>query len=370
MRVDHDRAGPAVTPIYQTSAFIAGSPYFYSRKNNPNVAELEQVVGMLEGAEYCIAVATGMAAVSSAIELVEPGDIVVVNCHVYGCSFKLFQRLSKRRRFDLIVLDLSQSANLSAIPDNVRMVFFETPTNPFLNTISIRHVADEAKSRSPRALIVVDNTWATPMYQHPLEHGADVSLHSGTKYFSGHSDVMSGVLLTNRKDLSEEFYQSRFYGGAVIAPHSAWLTRRSLQTLQVRLRHQERVTQQLCEFLSHRPEVERVYYPHIDGDQLTGYGGILFFDLREDLVGSYPALAEALALFEAGTGMAAVTSTVAQPYTGSHASLTEQEKEAIGLSPQLIRLCFGLEEPDDLVTDLATALSLIEERTERLASVQ
>src|SRR5262249_48328620 len=155
---------------------------------------------------------------------------------------------------------------------------------------------------------VVDNTWATPLYQHPLEHGADISLHSGTKYFSGHSDVMNGVLLTDRDDLAEELRANRFYAGSLLAPDSAWLVRRSLQTLELRLRQQTATTREMLGFLREQPEVAEVYYPVIDGKQLRDYGGIVFLRLRADLAPRYAALAGALRYFDTGTGMACVTS--------------------------------------------------------------
>ena len=250
------------------------------------------------------------------------------------------------------MLDLSIEAERASLPAGVRLVFFETPTNPFLKTIPIREVARIAHERSDRALVAVDNTLATPLFQRPLDHGADISLHSGTKYFSGHSDAMSGMLLTSRDDLAEEFRQQRFYGGAVLAPHTAWLTRRSLQTLGVRLRHQQQATIAACEFLREQEAVRRLYYPCVDGNQLTGYGGIVFIELREDLADRYADFAAALTLFRTGTAMAAVTSTIAQPWSGSHASLSTEEKRAIGLHPGIARLCFGLEDVRDLTDDL------------------
>lgn len=356
-RVDGAAARPAVTPLYQASAFEAGSPYFYTRKNNPNIAEIEEVVRTLEGARHAIAVTTGMAAIRACLDLLRPGDTVVLNALVYGCSFKLLQRWAERDGADLRILNLTTPAGLAELPQRVDLLFFETPTNPFLRTVDIQAVVRAVKSRNPGALVVVDNTWATPLYQHPLELGADVSLHSATKYMSGHSDVMGGVLLTDRDDLAEALRAGRFYSGAILDPHSAWLLRRSMQTLALRLAHQAKVTAEMARFLEGAPAVARVYYPEVDGRQLKGYGGILFFELREDLAGRYEELAGALELFGTGTGMACVTSMIAQPYTGSHASMTAEEKARMGLGRGLVRLCFGLEEPADLRADLMRALA-------------
>lgn len=360
LRVDNNGTEPAVTPIYQCSAFTADSPYFYSRKNNPNVAELEEVIRVLENSQYALAVTCGMAAIYMTLDFLKSGDMVVLNEHVYGCTFKLFQQLRQRREFKLKILDLSIEANIKKIPAGTRMVFFETPTNPFLKTIDIRKVSHHVKGLNPNALVVVDNTWATPLFQHPLAHGADISLHSGTKYFSGHSDVMSGMLLTDRKDLYEFLSQTRFYGGMLLSPENAWLVRRSMQTFELRLHHQQRVTLEICEFLKTLPQVDKIYYPEVDGSQLTCYGGIIFFELRDDLTPKYKMFSHTLKLFGTGTGMAAVTSMVAQPYTGSHASMTPEEKAEIGLGENLVRLCFGLEDINDLKEDLGSALKAID----------
>jgi cystathionine gamma-lyase/cystathionine gamma-lyase/homocysteine desulfhydrase len=244
------------------------------------------------------------------------------------------------------------------------MVVFETPTNPFLKTVDIAAVSAAVKRNNADALVVVDNTWATPLYQHPLKLGADISLYSATKYFSGHSDVMGGILLTNRSDLHEELRSGRFYNGAILDPHSAWLLRRSLQTLRIRMQQHYQTAAEIADFLKTCPQVERVYYPEIDGRQLRGYGALIFFQLREELVASYRQFRDSLRLFGTGTGMACVTSMVAQPYTGSHASMTSEEKAEMGLDEGLVRLSLGLEDPEDLKADLASALSAIEEEHE------
>jgi cystathionine beta-lyase/cystathionine gamma-synthase len=362
-RVDASEAHPSVTPLYQVSAFETGSTFFYTRKNNPNTAEFEKVVCILEGARYGVAVSSGMAAIRVCLEHLRPGDTMVLNSLVYGCTFKLVQRFCSRFSVNLTVLDLSCYIGVESIPSNTNLVLFETPTNPFLRTIDIARVSAAVKVKNPSALVVVDNTWATPLYQHPLEHGADVSLHSATKYMSGHSDVMGGILLTNRDDLADAFRQERFYSGSILDPYAAWLLRRSMQTFSVRLSHQARTTSELRWFLEDLPQVQKVYYPEIDDQQLCGYGGILFLELRPDLAPRYMDFLTALKCFGNGTGMACVTSMVAQPYTGSHASMTDHEKKQIGLSRGLVRLCFGLEDPADLRGDLQQALMKIDQES-------
>lgn len=359
LRVESEDASPAVTPLYQCSAFTAESSYFYSRKNNPNVVEFERVVAAIENAAHGVAYATGMSAIHMALELLSPGATLVINKDIYGCSYKLFQRVATRLNLNLVVMDLSIAANIKNIPAATDMVFFETPTNPFLKTIDIAHTAETVKSRNPQALVVVDNTWATPTFQHPLEFGADISLHSATKYFSGHSDVMGGIALVNDDALHQKLLESRFYAGTILTPHSAWLLRRSMQTFHLRMTQHRTVTLGLSAFLRELPQVKHVYYPEVDGRQLTGYGGIVFLDLRDDLAGKYEQFRDALRWFDTGTGMACVTSMIAQPYSGSHASLTEAEKSDMGIGRGLVRLCFGLENPEDLKKDLLNAFEAI-----------
>jgi cystathionine gamma-lyase/homocysteine desulfhydrase len=359
-KIDNSITRPVVTPLYQNSAFTADSPYFYTRLNNPNCEELEQVVACFEEASHGITVTTGMAAISLASRLLAPGDHVVLNSLIYGCTYKFFQRLSRSLNLKITVLDLSQPASLQKIPADVRMVFFETPTNPFLKSISISAVAQRAKALNPSSLIVVDNTWATPMFQKPLQHGADISLYSATKYFSGHSDVMGGVVVVDRQDLAEQLRDERFYSGAILDPHSAWLIRRSMQTFALRMQSHQDSTSLLAKWLESLPQITRVYQPHVDGRQLTGYGGILFCDLRQDLVERYTEFSQALRLFDTGTAMACVTSMIAQPYSGSHASMSADEKAEMGLGKELIRLCFGLENIEDLKRDIQNALEKID----------
>lgn len=354
-RVAVDGSAPVVTPLFQNSAFEAESPYFYTRKANPNSVELEGALGILEEAPHVITTTTGMSALALALGLLEPGANLVVNRDVYGCSHELFRRTCQQRGLSLTLLDLSRAEDIAALPEALDMVVFETPTNPFLKTISIQAVARAAKERNPAALVVVDNTWATPLFQKPLQHGASLSLGSATKFLSGHSDVMGGYLCVDDELLAERLRADRFYTGSILDPHSAWMLRRSLQTFPLRMREHVRVTRRLREFLAGRDEVVRVDFPRIDGDQLQNYGGIVFIELRADLVAHYSAFAAALELFDTGTGMACVTSMVARPWSGSHASMSPDDKRAMGLGPELIRLCFGLEDAGDLERDLERA---------------
>jgi cystathionine gamma-lyase / homocysteine desulfhydrase len=354
-RIDNAQTRPVATPIYQNSAFTADSPYFYTRKSNPNSCELEGALALLEGAAQVITTTTGMSAISLVLQLLKPNDHLLINAAIYGCSYRLFQRYSEQFNIRLTILDLSLPAHRDNLPDDLDMVLFETPTNPFLKTIPIREIADRLHRNNPAALLVVDNTWATPLFQAPLECGADLSLASATKYISGHSDVMGGFIACNDRQLASRLLENRFYTGAILDPHSAWLLRRSLHTLPIRMREHARITRILDAWLRQRDEVETVFSPTIDAEQLRDYGGILFFQFATSHQHHYADFATSLKLFDTGTGMACISSMVAQPWSGSHASLSDEDKRAMGIDKGLVRLCFGLENEADLITDLAQA---------------
>lgn len=354
-RVEDGDALPVVTPLYQASAFESGSRFFYTRKNNPNVEEMEAVVATVEEAAFCVATASGMAAIAIALNLIDRPGSLVVNKDVYGCSLKALQKYARRVALELVVLDLSEPESLERLPADTRMILFETPTNPFLKHIDIAAVSAAARALGDDVLVVVDNTWATGLFQQPLRLGADLSLHSATKYLSGHSDVMGGFVLTDRSDLHQALRDQRFYFGALMEPFSAWLLRRSMQTFELRMLAHQATTLALTELLRGQPQVGCVYYPRVDGRQLTGYGTLVFFELADGMRDRYHQFAGALELFSTGTGMACVTSMVAQPYSGSHASLTEAEKRDMGIHEGLVRLSFGLERLEDLEADLAAA---------------
>ena len=354
-RINNAETHPVATPIYQNSAFTSDSPYFYTRKSNPNSVELEGALALLEKSKYVISTTTGMSAIMLVLQQLRPNDHLVINQYIYGCSYKLFQRYAIQIGLTLTILDLSETAGRKAIPNDVSMVIFETPTNPFLKTIPIKEIAKISVKKNPDALIVVDNTWATPLFQNPLELGAHISLASATKYLSGHSDVMGGVIAVNNDKLADDLLQTRFYSGAIMDPNSAWLLRRSLHTFPIRMREHVRITQSLYSFLITRDEIEKIYLPETSKQQLREYGGIIFFDFKNGYRASYSQFIQSLTLFDTGTGMACVSSMVAQPWSGSHASLSDAEKIAMGINTGLVRLCFGLENADDLIADLETA---------------
>ncbi|NBV50257.1 PLP-dependent transferase [bacterium] len=359
-RVNTSQAKSNVTPLYQCSSFLSDSDYFYTRKGNPNTTELEQVFQVLEGCRYARVVTTGMSAIYAALRLLKPGDHLIVDRLIYGCTYKLFKDFCQHFGIELDFIDVAGSALKQTMKSNTQMIFFETPTNPFLKSISISKVQQIARESQPSVRIVVDNTWATPFFQRPLELGADVCVYSATKFYSGHSDCMGGVLTTNHEDLAETIAQNRFYSGAILDPHSAWLIRRSMQTFSLRMEGHQAVLREMREFLEKQEEVAQIFYPEINS-QLTGYGCILFFELTAEFEEKAERFMKSLRLFERGTSMASVVSAVAQPFSGSHLSLSCQEKAEMGIRPRLLRLCFGFEKPEDLKSDLKIAFRKLHE---------
>jgi cystathionine gamma-lyase/cystathionine gamma-lyase/homocysteine desulfhydrase len=355
-----DGTRPTASPLFQTAAFQSGSAFFYSRKDNPNVHEFEDAMAAWEGARHALAVTTGMSALSLLMGLLRAGDTLVCHRLMYGCSMRLFQQQVDERGVGLLVTDLADPRELARLPASTRVVVFETPTNPFLRTVPIAAVAAAAHRANPAAVVAVDGTWATPLFQQPLRHGADVVLHSATKFISGHSDVMGGVLLCERDDLAGWFRERRFYHGANLDPHSAWLLARSLKTFPLRMREHARVTRAMVALLRGLAAVERVDFPQVGDGQLEDYGGIVFVQLRAAYRERYADLVAGLRFFDTGTGMAAVTSMIAQPWSGSHASLDDAQKAAMGLDRGLVRLCFGLEDEADLAADLTRAFAALE----------
>lgn len=350
-------AHPNVTPLFQCSSFFADSEWFYTRKSNPNTDELEAAVRDIEGCSHSVAVATGMAALTMALRLLKPGDRLAANALIYGCSFRLFSDFCEHYGIHFDVLDFTDPAAVKAgLRPDTRMVIFETPTNPLLRTVPIEAIARIVHEANPSALVVVDNTWATPLFQKPLELGADLCVVSATKFFSGHSDVMGGLVTTNRADLAEEIRKVRFYSGAILDPHAAWLLRRSLQTFPLRMKQHAATFGEMAAHLRAHRNVREVHVPTVDGHQLKGYGGILFIELDPALEPAVGGFMDSLRLFERGTSMASVVSAVAQPWSGSHLSMTDDEKRRAGIGKTLVRLCFGLEDPADLKADLTQAL--------------
>jgi cystathionine beta-lyase/cystathionine gamma-synthase len=360
--------GSIVVPVYQTVNYVfddVGRPrgYEYSRTANPTRTALEECLASLEEARFGIAFGSGMAAVDAVLSLLRPGDHVVSVRHVYGGTFRLFEKVYAPRGIRFSYVDGTRpEAFAEALRPETKLIWIETPANPLLQLVDVRAVAGIARGHGAR--LVADNTFASPYFQRPLTQGADVVLHSTTKYVSGHSDVIGGAVLTNDEQLNE---QLRFYSnavGAVPGPWDCWLSLRGLKTLAVRMRQHEANARAIAEFLSEHPAVEETIYPGLANhpqqelakQQMDGFGAIVSFRLAG---GNEPVrrFVKALKVFLFAESLGGVESLVCHPATMSHGALSPQERAEMGITDGTIRLSVGIEDVQDLIDDLDGALA-------------
>ena len=364
--------GALIAPIYQTSTFEQESPgvnlgFDYSRTNNPTRQRLEEVLADLEGASHCAVFASGLAAEHAVLHAyLRPHDEIIVPRDVYGGTFRLLNRVFAG--FDLTVTAVDTAdldAVRTAVTDRTRLVWLETPTNPRLIVSDIKAIAGIAHHH--RALVVVDNTFATPVLQQPFTLGADIVVHSVTKYLAGHSDLIQGAALARDAAIFEpiKFLQNAI--GAVPAPLDCWLTLRGLKTLELRVQRHAGNAQRIAEALAAHPRVKRVYYPglanHPGHDvarkQMTGFGGMVSFEL-DGTIDDVTNFVSQRTLFALGESLGGVKSLVCHPARMTHASIPAERRAELGLADTLIRLSPGIEHPDDLVADLIEGLHAID----------
>ncbi len=359
--------GATVVPIYATSTFTQESPgrhkgFEYSRSGNPTRAALETCLASLEGGERGLAFASGLAASTSVLSTLRPGDEVAAVADLYGGTFRLLERIFRPWGLVPRYSEAPTPEGLAAVlSPATRMIWIETPTNPLLQIIDIAAVAELAHRRG--ASLVVDNTFASPYLQRPLEHGADLVVHSTTKYLGGHSDIIGGAVIGRRADLEAiAFYQNA--AGGVPGPFDAWLTLRGIKTLALRMERHCANAATLAEWLAARPEVERVYYPGLPGHpghdiaarQMRGFGGMISIGLRGGGAKARDFL-ERTRLFSLAESLGGVESLAGHPATMTHASIPAEARAARGIDDGLVRLSVGIEDVDDLRDDLAGALT-------------
>ena len=364
--------GALIAPIYQTSTFEQESPgvnlgFDYSRTNNPTRQRLEEVLADLEGVSHCAVFASGLAAEHAVLHAyLRPHDEIIVPQDVYGGTFRLLNRVFAG--FDLTVTAVDTAdldAVRTAITDRTRLVWLETPTNPRLIVSDIKAIAGIAHQH--RALVVVDNTFATPVLQQPFTLGADIVVHSVTKYLAGHSDLIQGAALARDAAIFEpiKFLQNAI--GAVPAPLDCWLTLRGLKTLELRVQRHAGNAQRIAEALAAHPRVTRVYYPglidhpghDIARKQMAGFGGMVSFEL-DGTIDDVTRFVSQRAFFALGESLGGVKSLICHPARMTHASIPAERRAELGLADTLIRLSPGIEHPDDLVADLIDGLHAID----------
>lgn len=359
--------GAIMTPIYQTSTYVQAGVgkhlgYEYSRTGNPTRAALEACLASLEGGRFGLAFASGMAATDTVLRLLAPGDHVIASNDVYGGTYRLFERVLRPYGLDFTYVDAADLDQLrAAARDNTRLIWLETPTNPYLHICDIAAVAEMARSLPARPLVAVDNTFASPYLQKPLELGAHLSLHSTTKYLGGHSDVVGGVVTGVDEGLRERLAFLQNAAGAVPGPQDCFLVLRGIKTLAVRMDRHSQNALALADFLAAHPRVERVLYPfhpsHPQVDlarrQMLQGGGMLSFLVK----GGEPAarrLVEATRIFALAESLGGVESLIEVPAAMTHASTANSP---IAVDPGLVRLSVGIENIDDLLADLGSALA-------------
>lgn len=362
--------GAVMTPVYLTSTYAQESPgkhrgFEYSRTQNPTRFALQDCVAALEGGKFGLAFASGCAALTTLLLTLKAGDHLVVSDDLYGGTFRLFDKVFKNMGFDFSYVDLTDRKKLeAAFRTNTKMVWIETPTNPMLKVVDIAAVAAIAHKKG--CLVGVDNTFMSPYFQKPLALGADVVLHSGTKYLNGHSDVVCGFLVTADKALSEKLYFHQNAAGAVLGPMDSFLVLRGLKTLHVRMQRHEESALHLAKWLETHPKVERVIYPglashpqhEIARKQASGFGGMITFFVKGGLADCRRFL-EACKLFTLAESLGGVESLVDHPAIMTHASVPIEARRTLGIEDNLVRLSVGIEDVADLKEDLKTALAAI-----------
>ena len=366
-QVPEPLSGAVMTPIYQTSTYVQARlgehrGYEYARTQNPTREALERNVASLEGGTYGLAFGSGLAALDAVLKLLKSGDHVVCGDNVYGGTQRLMERIYAPLGLRFTFVDMRQIASVeAALTPATRMVYCETPTNPMMNLVDLAAAADLTQAHGH--LLVVDNTFATPFFQRPLELGADLVLHSTTKYLNGHSDMVGGLLVTSRDDLAERLGFIQNAAGAVPGPMDCWLALRGLKTLPLRMRQHDANGRRIAEWLAGRRDIVRLYYPGLPDHpqhelacrQMSGFGGMISLDLGD------PARArrfvECTRIFALAESLGGVESLIGHPATMTHASVPVAMRQRMGLSDSLVRLSCGVEDTEDLIADLEQAFA-------------
>jgi cystathionine beta-lyase/cystathionine gamma-synthase len=356
--------GAIMTPIYQTSTYVQSAPgvnkgYEYARSQNPTRKALEDALAIIENAKYGLAFSSGVAATDSVIKLLNPGDEVIAANDMYGGSYRLFSKVWERYGIKFIYVDTTNAANVqAAVTPKTKLIWIETPTNPLMNITDIEAVA--AISKKAGAWLCVDNTFASPYLQNPLDFGADIIMHSATKYLGGHSDVIQGSLMINDSELREKLYFIQKSCGAVPGPQDCFLVLRGIKTLHVRMQRHCENGAKIAHWLKAYPKVAKVYWPGFEDSagyavakkQMRDFGGMISFELKNDSVDEAKRVLSSTHLFSLAESLGGVESLINHPATMTHASIPRDERIKNGLSDSLIRLSVGIEDADDLIEDL------------------
>lgn len=367
----HEAAtGSVMPPIFQTSTYAQSSPgvhkgYEYSRAANPTRTALENNLAAIENGTHGLAFSSGLSAIDAVLKMLDPGDEVIAGDDLYGGSYRMFIRLFKKYGLKFRFVDMNDVGNVAeALTDNTKLVWLETPTNPLMKIADIEEISKVVKTKNSDILIAVDNTFATPYLQQPLDLGADIVMHSATKYLGGHSDLIMGALVVKDAVLTETLHFIQFAGGAVPGPMDCFLTLRGIKTLHVRMQRHCENGKAVANFLTSHPKVGTVYYPgfedhpnhQIAKKQMNDFGGMVSFRLKDESKEAAFKFLESTKVFTLAESLGGVESLVNHPVTMTHASIPEPERLKTGITDSLIRLSVGIEDESDLLYDLDRAL--------------
>jgi cystathionine beta-lyase/cystathionine gamma-synthase len=360
--------GAIMTPIYQTSTYVQEAPgvnkgYEYARSQNPTRFALEEAVAEIENGKYGLVFGSGVAATDSVMKLLQPGDEVIAANDMYGGTYRLFTKIYEKFGIKFHYVNMQEAENIRPyINDKTQLIWVETPTNPLMNITDIAAVA--AISKAHNLVLCVDNTFASPYLQNPLDLGADIVMHSATKYLGGHSDVIQGCLVVNDKDLRDQLYFIQKSCGAVPGPMDCFLVLRGIKTLHVRMERHCENGERIAHWLRNHPKVAKVYWPgftdhpnhSIAKAQMRGYGGMISFELKNDSLEEATRVLSSTHLFSLAESLGGVESLINHPASMTHASIPREERIKNGLNDSLIRLSVGIEDAEDLIEDLAKAI--------------
>ncbi len=360
--------GAIMTPIYQTSTYVQSAPgvhqgYEYARSQNPTRFALEEAFAVIENGKFGLAFASGVAATDAVMRLLVPGDEVVAAHDMYGGSFRLFSKVHEKMGIKFTYVDTSNAENVTAaITPKTKLIWVETPTNPLMNITDIEAVAAIGKKHN--CIVCVDNTFASPYLQNPLDQGATIVMHSATKYLGGHSDVIQGCLIMNDEALRDQLYFIQKSTGAVPGPQDCFLVLRGIKTLHVRMQRHCENGEKVAAYLRQHPKVERVYWcgftdhPNhaIAKKQMRGFGGMMSFTLKDDSIEAATKVLSSTKIFSLAESLGGVESLINHPASMTHASIPREQRIANGLADGLIRLSVGIEDAEDIIADLAQAI--------------
>ena len=367
-----ETTGAVMPPVFFTSTYAQSSPgihkgYAYSRGANPTRTALENSLASIENGTHGFAFSSGLAAIDCVLRLLSPGDEVIAGDDLYGGTYRMITKLFEKYGLEFTFVNMAVATNVTAaITEKTKLVWVETPTNPLMKIADIKAISSVVKELNSTILVAVDNTFATPYLQQPLILGADIVMHSATKYIGGHSDLLMGALIVKEEKLAEEIHFIQFAAGAIASPMDSFLALRGIKTLHIRMQRHCENGKKVAHFLKNHPKVETVYYPGFKDNpnytvakkQMKDFGGMVSFCLKDKSKEAAFKFLENTKIFTLAESLGGVESLVSHPVTMTHASIPEKERLKIGITDSLIRLSVGIEDEEDLVADLEKALNV------------